>query len=179
MACANDIAADSQINLLDKQHRSFNAPEGQPHYRLAGGQLNFIDKAEIVTAGGKAGLGYLYAERTIDPSDWFFQFHFHQDPVMPGSLGVEAIIELMQTYAIDQDLGAGFKSPKFGQILSDIKWKYRGQINPLNKQMSLDVHITSVTDDNGKRIIMGDANLSKDGLRIYEVKDIAICIEEA
>jgi hypothetical protein len=45
--------------------------------------------------------------------------------------------------------------------------------------MSLDVHITSVTDDNGKRIIMGDANLSKDGLRIYEVKDIAICIEEA
>ncbi|GIU05612.1 hotdog fold thioesterase [Shewanella glacialipiscicola] len=175
----NGIAADSQINLLDKQHRSFNAPEGQPHYRLAGGQLNFIDKAEIVKAGGKAGLGYLYAERTIDPSDWFFQFHFHQDPVMPGSLGVEAIIELMQTYAIDQDLGAGFKSPKFGQILSDIKWKYRGQINPLNKQMSLDIHITSVTDDNGKRIIMGDANLSKDGLRIYEVKDIAICIEEA
>jgi len=175
----NGIAADSQINLLDKQHRSFNAPQGQPHYRLAGGQLNFIDKADIVKAGGKAGLGYLYAERTIDPSDWFFQFHFHQDPVMPGSLGVEAIIELMQTYAIDQDLGAGFKNPKFGQILSDIKWKYRGQINPLNKQMSLDVHITSVTDDNGKRIIMGDANLSKDGLRIYEVKDIAICIEEA
>ncbi|WP_415776071.1 beta-ketoacyl synthase N-terminal-like domain-containing protein [Shewanella oncorhynchi] len=175
----NGIAADSQINLLDKQHRSFNAPKGQPHYRLAGGQLNFIDKVEIVKAGGKAGLGYLYAERTIDPSDWFFQFHFHQDPVMPGSLGVEAIIELMQTYAIDQDLGAGFKNPKFGQILSDIKWKYRGQINPLNKQMSLDVHITSVTDDNGKRIIMGDANLSKDGLRIYEVKDIAICIEEA
>ncbi|EGT3626273.1 3-hydroxyacyl-[acyl-carrier-protein] dehydratase FabA [Morganella morganii] len=175
----NGIAADCQINLLDKQHRSFNAPQGQPHYRLAGGQLNFIDKAEIVKAGGKAGLGYLYAERTIDPSDWFFQFHFHQDPVMPGSLGVEAIIELMQTYAIDQDLGAGFKNPKFGQILSDIKWKYRGQINPLNKQMSLDVHITSVTDDNGKRIIMGDANLSKDGLRIYEVKDIAICIEEA
>ncbi|SUI61546.1 hotdog fold thioesterase [Shewanella morhuae] len=175
----NGIVADSQINLLDKQHRSFNAPEGQPHYRLAGGQLNFIDKADIVKTGGKAGLGYLYAERTIDPSDWFFQFHFHQDPVMPGSLGVEAIIELMQTYAIDQDLGAGFKCPKFGQILSDIKWKYRGQINPLNKQMSLDVHITSVTDDNGKRIIMGDANLSKDGLRIYEVKDIAICIEEA
>ena len=42
-------------------------------------------------------LGYLYAERTIDPSDWFFQFHFHQDPVMPGSLGVEAIIETMQS----------------------------------------------------------------------------------
>ncbi|OBT09137.1 beta-hydroxyacyl-ACP dehydratase [Shewanella sp. UCD-FRSSP16_17] len=175
----NNVPADITVDLLDKQSRVFHAPANQPHYRLAGGQLNFIDKAEIVDKGGKNGLGYLSASRTIDPSDWFFQFHFHQDPVMPGSLGVEAIIELMQTYAISKDLGKGFTNPKFGQILSDIKWKYRGQINPLNKQMSLDVHISAVKDENGKRIIVGDANLSKDGLRIYEVKDIAICIEEA
>ncbi|MFC3187797.1 beta-ketoacyl synthase N-terminal-like domain-containing protein [Shewanella intestini] len=175
----NNVPADITVDLLDKQSRVFHAPANQPHYRLAGGQLNFIDKAEIVDKGGKNGLGYLSASRTIDPSDWFFQFHFHQDPVMPGSLGVEAIIELMQTYAISKDLGKGFTNPKFGQILSDIKWKYRGQINPLNKQMSLDVHISAIKDENGKRIIVGDANLSKDGLRIYEVKDIAICIEEA
>jgi 3-oxoacyl-(acyl-carrier-protein) synthase/3-hydroxymyristoyl/3-hydroxydecanoyl-(acyl carrier protein) dehydratase len=175
----NNVAADINVNLLDKTSRVFNAPASQPHYRLAGGQLNFIDKAEIVETGGKYGKGYLAASRTIDPSDWFFQFHFHQDPVMPGSLGVEAVIELMQTYAISKDLGKGFTNPKFGQILSDIKWKYRGQINPLNKQMSLDVHISAVKDEDGKRIIIGDANLSKDGLRIYEVKDIAICIEEA
>ncbi|MEH6531589.1 MAG: beta-ketoacyl synthase N-terminal-like domain-containing protein [Photobacterium frigidiphilum] len=180
----NNRTPDVSINLLDKESRYFNAPlsatgEAQPHYQLAGGRLNFIDKVDITSDGGKAGLGYLYAERTIDPSDWFFQFHFHQDPVMPGSLGVEAIIELMQTYALNKDLGAGFRSPKFGQIQSEVKWKYRGQINPLNKQMSLDVHITAIKDEDGKRIIVGDANLSKDGLRIYEVKDIAICIEEA
>ena len=175
----HNVPADISVNLLDKTSRVFNAPANQPHYRLAGGQLNFIDKAEIVETGGKYGKGYLAASRTIDPSDWFFQFHFHQDPVMPGSLGVEAVIELMQTYAISKDLGKGFTNPKFGQILSDIKWKYRGQINPLNKQMSLDVHISAVKDEDGKRIIIGDANLSKDGLRIYEVKDIAICIEEA
>ncbi|RTR32695.1 beta-ketoacyl synthase N-terminal-like domain-containing protein [Shewanella atlantica] len=176
---AKGIAADTKVNLLDKSGRHFNAPASQPHYRLAGGQLNFIDSVEIVDNGGTEGLGYLYAERTIDPSDWFFQFHFHQDPVMPGSLGVEAIIETMQTYAISKDLGAGFKNPKFGQILSNIKWKYRGQINPLNKQMSMDVSITSVKDVDGKKVITGNASLSKDGLRIYEVFDIAICIEEA
>ncbi|AQS37345.1 beta-ketoacyl synthase [Shewanella psychrophila] len=176
---AKGIAADTTVNLLDKSSRHFNAPASQPHYRLAGGQLNFIDSVEIVDNGGTEGLGYLYAERTIDPSDWFFQFHFHQDPVMPGSLGVEAIIETMQTYAISKDLGAGFKNPKFGQILSNIKWKYRGQINPLNKQMSMDVSITSVKDVDGKKVVTGNASLSKDGLRIYEVFDIAICIEEA
>ncbi len=176
---ANGVAATTTVNLLDKSCRHFNAPANQPHYRLAGGQLNFIDSVEIVENGGTEGLGYLYAERTIDPSDWFFQFHFHQDPVMPGSLGVEAIIETMQTYAISKDLGAGFKNPKFGQILSNIKWKYRGQINPLNKQMSMDVSITSVKDENGKKVITGNASLSKDGLRIYEVFDIAISIEES
>ncbi|GIU37412.1 eicosapentaenoate synthase subunit PfaC [Shewanella schlegeliana] len=176
---ANGVAATTKVNLLDKSCRHFNAPANQPHYRLAGGQLNFIDSVEIVDNGGSEGLGYLYAERTIDPSDWFFQFHFHQDPVMPGSLGVEAIIETMQAYAISKDLGAGFTNPKFGQILSNIKWKYRGQINPLNKQMSMDVSITSVKDDNGKKVITGNASLSKDGLRIYEVFDIAICIEES
>ncbi len=180
----NNRTPDVHIDLLDKTSRYFNAPasaagEARPHYQLAGGRLNFIDNVQITSDGGKEGLGYLYAERTIDPSDWFFQFHFHQDPVMPGSLGVEAIIELMQTYALNKDLGAGFRNPKFGQIQSEVKWKYRGQINPLNKQMSLDVHITSVTDQDGKKVIVGDANLSKDGLRIYEVKDIAICIEEA
>ncbi|MGC9403820.1 beta-ketoacyl synthase N-terminal-like domain-containing protein [Vibrio genomosp. F10 str. 9ZC157] len=180
----NNRTPDVSIDLLDKTSRYFNAPvsatgEDQPHYQLAGGRLNFIDKVQITSDGGKSGLGYLYAERTIDPSDWFFQFHFHQDPVMPGSLGVEAIIELMQTYALNKDLGAGFRNPKFGQIQSEVKWKYRGQINPLNKQMSLDVHITAIKDEDGKKVIVGDANLSKDGLRIYELKDIAICIEEA
>ena len=175
----NNIKADRIIDLLDVHGRSFIAPEDQPHYRLAGGQLNFIDNVEIVEQGGKANKGYLYAERTIDASDWFFQFHFHQDPVMPGSLGVEAIIELMQTYAIEMDLGRGFSNPKFGQLLSEVKWKYRGQITPLNKQMSLDVHITDIQHQADKIIIIGDANLSKDGLRIYEISDIAICIEEA
>ncbi|MBE8166903.1 MAG: 3-hydroxyacyl-[acyl-carrier-protein] dehydratase FabA, partial [Shewanella sp.] len=175
----NGIEAGCQINLLDKGGRSFNPPANKPHYCLAGGQLNFIDKVDIVSNGGKAELGYLYAERTVDPSDWFFQFHFHQDPVMPGSLGVEAIIELMQTFAIEKDLGAAFTNPRFGQILSDIKWKYRGQITPHNKQMSLDVHITEVRSESGQVVIVGDASLSKDGLRIYEVSDIAICITEA
>jgi len=120
----------------------FQAPAGKPHYKLAGGQLHFIDTVDIVEGGGDAGKGYIYSEREIDPTDWFFRYHFHQDPVMPGSLGVEAIIESMQVYALKNNLGAQFKNPKFAQILSTIKWKYRGQINPLNRQMSLDVHIT-------------------------------------
>lgn len=157
----------------------YQAPANKPHYKLAGGQMNFIDTVSIVEGGGKAGVAYVHGERTIDSTDWFFRYHFHQDPVMPGSLGVEAIIELLQTYALKNDLGKDFTNPRFIAPTTLVKWKYRGQITPLNKQMSLDVHITEIVKENGEVRLIGDANLSKDGLRIYEVKDIVLSIVEA
>jgi 3-hydroxymyristoyl/3-hydroxydecanoyl-(acyl carrier protein) dehydratase len=171
--------AAQRINLLDPDCPWFRAPVDKPYYRLAGGQLHFVDQVDIVEAGGKAGKGYLSAVRTIDAADWFFQFHFHQDPVMPGSLGVEAIIEIMQLYMLKNDLGASLRNPRFNQILSTIKWKYRGQITPLNREMHLDVHITDLRIEPHRVTLVGDANLSKDGLRIYEITDIALCLEEA
>jgi len=167
------------IDLSDQGLALYKAPTNKPHYKLAGGQMNFIDTVSIVEGGGKAGVAYVHGERTIDATDWFFRYHFHQDPVMPGSLGVEAIIELMQTYALKNDLGKGFTNPRFIAPTTLVKWKYRGQITPLNKQMSLDVHITDIIRADGEVRLVGDANLSKDGLRIYEVKDIVLSLVEA
>ena len=168
-----------RFDLTNKQLPFFKEQVDKPHYHLAGGQLNFVDTVSIVEGGGQAGLAYIYGERTVDASDWFFRYHFHQDPVMPGSLGVEAIIELLQTYALKNDLGAQFSNPRFVAPLTNVIWKYRGQITPLNKQMSLDVHLTDIIRDKNEVRLVGDANLSKDGLRIYQVKNIVLSIVEA
>ena len=167
------------IDLTDKELSFYQAPANKPHYHLAGGQMNFVDTVSIVEGGGEAGIAYIYGERTVDPTDWFFRYHFHQDPVMPGSLGVEAIVELLQIYAMNKDLGAGFNNPRFIAPLTEVIWKYRGQITPVNKQMSLDVHITDIIREDNEVRLIGDANLSKDGLRIYQVKDIVLSIVEA
>ncbi|NRA54939.1 MAG: 3-hydroxyacyl-[acyl-carrier-protein] dehydratase FabA [Gammaproteobacteria bacterium] len=172
----------SDIEVFDLTNQAlpfFKAAANKPHYKLAGGQMNFVDTVSVVEGGGKAGVAYILGERTIDATDWFFRYHFHQDPVMPGSLGVEAIIELMQTYALKNDLGAQFTNPRFIAPLTKVDWKYRGQITPVNKQMSLDVHITEIVTESGEVRLIGDANLSKDGLRIYEVKNIVLSIIEA
>ncbi|SGZ14351.1 beta-ketoacyl synthase N-terminal-like domain-containing protein [Moritella viscosa] len=177
----NNTPTDN-IDVFDLTNQSlalYKAPVDKPHYKLAGGQMNFIDTVSVVEGGGKAGVAYVYGERTIDADDWFFRYHFHQDPVMPGSLGVEAIIELIQTYALKNDLGAQFSNPRFIAPMTKVDWKYRGQITPLNKKMSLDVHITEIITEAGEIRIVGDANLSKDGLRIYEVKNIVLSIVEA
>jgi acyl transferase domain-containing protein/3-hydroxymyristoyl/3-hydroxydecanoyl-(acyl carrier protein) dehydratase len=177
----NNTPADQieRFDLTDQAQPFLHAPANKPYYRLAGGKLNFVDTVAIVEGGGSAKLAYIYGERRIDASDWFFRYHFHQDPVMPGSLGVEAIIELLQCYALKNDLGAQFSNPRFIAPSSAVIWKYRGQITPLNEQMSLDLHITDIIRSNDEVRLVGDANLCKDGLRIYQVQDIVLSIVEA
>ena len=166
-----------EVRELDLAQRTdlVAANAGTPHYRLAGGQLNFIDKVITIPNGGREGKGYIFAERNIDPSDWFFSCHFYQDPVMPGSLGVEAILEAMQTYALDQNLGAHLQNPYFThQDHHQVVWIYRGQISPNDPQMYLEVDITNVESNANQVIVTGNASIWKTGMRIYEVKEISI-----
>ncbi len=153
--------------------------QNRPFYRLAAGRLDFIDSVRLVPSGGKYGKGYIYAQKKIDPSDWFYPCHFHNDPVMPGSLGVEAILQAIQVFALDQDLGKGFSSPCFTRPETAVAWKYRGQIIPANNQMSLEIHIKDIVNTPGRTTITGDAGLWKETIRIYEVTDIALCMIES
>jgi len=159
--------------------RYFDANPAKPHYHLAGSQLDFVDIVRIVENGGKAGEGYVYAERTVDVEDWFFACHFHQDPVMPGSLGVEAMFQILQVFALQQGYGDHMTNPRFNHVLDKVAWKYRGQITTVNKQMSLDLHITKIEKTEDRITLVADGNLSKDGLRIYEVTDLIFCVEES
>lgn len=170
-----DVSYDLRAAACALYHGSWD----QKHLRLPGGRLNFVDSIRICRQGGHSGLGYIYGERKIDAADWFFRFHFHQDPVMPGSLGVEAMLELLSAFALDAGLGSQFSNPRFAHCLSQVQWKYRGQINPLNRQMSLELHITAIEDTPDRVTLTADAWLAKDGLRIYEITDLALAIEEA
>ncbi|MCF1439846.1 MAG: hypothetical protein LPD71_14225, partial [Shewanella sp.] len=76
-------------------------------------------------------------------------------------------------------LGDKFISPRFCWPLSQVKWKYRGQITPHNKQMSLELHITAIDRTEQGLMLQADACLSKDQLRIYEISDLAIMIVES
>lgn len=169
------------IDLCSEQARQkyYQPSTEKPFYHLAKPQLDLIERVVISSKAGKFDQGYVYAEKTINPNDWFFPCHFHQDPVMPGSLGVEAILQAMQLWALDNNLGAQFSNPRFFHELSTVKWKYRGQIIPDNKIMSLDVHISRVEKTADKVVVYASASLYKDGLRIYEITDAQVALCEA
>lgn len=155
----------------------FKGQNGKNHFRLSAPQLNFLDKLTWVKNGGNHGKGYIYGYKQIDPADWFYNCHFYQDPVMPGSLGVEAMIQAMQAFCILEDLGNNYVDPCFKQLENhQTVWKYRGQIVPENKYMSLEIHIISITENNGHKIVIAEGSLWKENIRIYEIKNLAITI---
>ena len=58
-------------------------------------------------AGGAKGLGFIRGSKMVDPQEWFFKAHFYQDPVCPGSLGIESLVQLLK-YATGKVSGKQF-----------------------------------------------------------------------
>ena len=167
-----------ELNSAEFRQLLGGNPE-KPHFHLCAGQLSFSDEIRLVPEGGKYGKGYAYARKKVNPQDWFFPCHFHEDPVMPGSLGLEAIIQALQAFALQKGLGASFRNPRFAPVMTKVLWKYRGQIVPQNKYMQLELHVKNIEEKDGQLIISADANLWREDLRIYEISDIVLGITEA
>ena len=156
----------------------FEATAERPYWRLSGGRLRLLHLAWL-SEEGRYGKGYVAGYRRIDPADWYFRCHFHRDPVMPGSLGIEALIQAAQLFALRTKLGERFQSPRFG-IATGIKtqWKYRGQILMDDPHMWVELHVKEIRDEADRTLLIADASLFKGRLRIYELLDLAIAISE-
>ena len=50
---------------------------------------------EITNTGGAYGKGYVIAEIDVGSDNGFFKGHFNDDPVMPGLLGVDALMQAL------------------------------------------------------------------------------------
>jgi len=148
-------------------------------WRLPSGQLSLIRNVFVSPEGGANQQGYAFASKDIDPRDWFYDCHFYQDPVMPGSLGVEAMLQTMEVLALEKGLADRFTTPRFDLVPGqETIWKYRGQILPTNKIMKLEAQAREVEIRTDQTILRADCSLWVDGNRIYEVEGAAISIRE-
>ena len=136
-------------------------------------RLRMVDQIDLLVAdGGPDGLGWVHGSITVDPSAWFFEAHFYQDPVWPGSLGLEAFIQLLKVYAVDRwDLE---ENTEFATMAGrgQHSWSYRGQIVPSCERVEVFASITYV-DDTHKRV-RADGFLMVDGRTIYAMNNFAL-----
>lgn len=153
--------------------RHFPYPQAAP---FPDKQLRMIDHIDLyLLDAGPDKLGFIQGSKQVDPSEWFFKAHFYQDPVWPGSLGLESFVQLLQVFAVER-----WGSPP-GQLFSTVglgkpqRWLYRGQVLPSNREVSVQAVIKSIDDD--RRLLQADGCLMVDGLAIYQMNDFTLALE--
>ncbi len=136
-------------------------------------KLRMIDRVELYVAdGGPERLGFIRGSKIVDPDEWFFKAHFYQDPVCPGSLGLESFLQLLKVVAMKRwegDDASRFETMALGE---NQRWNYRGQIIPSNNKVTVDAVITSIDDE--KRLLKANGFLSVDGKVIYQMTDFSV-----
>ncbi len=165
-----DLAALSGQKGLGLPDREERHPALEPavaladHPALPRADWRVID--HVVAArpdGGAHGLGFYAATSPVDVDTWFFTAHFFLDPVMPGSLGLEAILQLARwVHAERTGDVARLQVLATGEPVS---WKYRGQVLPGNDRMEVELDVVSVDADH----ITVDGVIRSDGLPIYRL----------
>lgn len=136
-------------------------------------QLRMLDEIELyIPDGGVHALGYIRARKIVDPQEWFFDAHFYQDPVCPGSLGLESFIQLIKYAAVQRWGGNENTSFEITAPNTEHHWSYRGQIIPSNKEIHVEATINSIDDE--QRQITADGFLSVDGKTIYSMNSFCV-----
>ena len=141
---------------------------GPGNSQLPAPNMLMMDRISMITEeGGEHGKGYIEAELDITPDLWFFECHFPGDPVMPGSLGLDAMWQLVGFF-----LGWS-GGPGKGRALGVGEVKFTGQILPSAKKVSYRIDFKRVIK---RKLFMGlaDGSVSGDGREIYTAKDLKV-----
>ncbi|MBF0412886.1 MAG: SDR family oxidoreductase [Desulfamplus sp.] len=134
--------------------------------------LRMVDSIELLLPdGGTYGKGFIKGIKKVNPEEWFFKAHFYQDPVCPGSLGVESFLQIVKFYALNV---WQYDPDKYDLVMASHthKWIYRGQIIPSCKKIEICAHVKDITNNSTK--ITADGLLYVDGLCIYQMEDFSM-----
>jgi 3-hydroxymyristoyl/3-hydroxydecanoyl-(acyl carrier protein) dehydratase len=131
--------------------------------------LRMIDRIETyLPQGGSRGLGLVVGRIAVDPKAWFFRAHFVQDPVWPGSLGLESFLQLLKYVAWkkwkNEPRGSSSRAPH--------SWIYRGQVLPTDREVTVILEVTNV--DEAARRLTANGFLIVDGRVIYQMTDFTL-----
>ncbi len=140
-------------------------------------QLRMIDQIELFVAdGGPTGLGYLRGIKQVNPDEWFFKAHFFEDPVTPGSLGLESFLQLLKFAAVERWGWQEGTLVVATALEQRHRWLYRGQVVPTNSTVTVTAWVTAVDDQT--QTITADGFLSVDSKTIYQMNDFTVQMEK-
>jgi 3-hydroxyacyl-[acyl-carrier protein] dehydratase/trans-2-decenoyl-[acyl-carrier protein] isomerase len=122
---------------------------------------------ELSLDGGEFGKGHVVGELDITPRLWFFDCMFAGDPVMPGSLGLDAMWQIIGYW-----LGWS-GSPGKGRAVGVGEVKLKGQITPATRRVRYEVNMRQVR--RGKlAVAIANGRVLADGICVFIAKDMRV-----
>jgi 3-hydroxymyristoyl/3-hydroxydecanoyl-(acyl carrier protein) dehydratase len=157
--------SDEDLRRSQSDVLPYDAPFPAPTMRM-------VDRVSAyIPDGGSKGLGLVVGSIAVDPEFWFFKAHFYQDPVWPGSLGLESFLQLLK-FAAWKRWGKNAKPWQTVAINRPHSWVYRGQVLPTDREVTVVLEIVAVDDDN--RRLTANGFLTVDGRVIYQMADFSL-----
>lgn len=175
IAAKTAAAAEAKLETRASENRKHS----QAGLHLPAGAYRLLDHVDaLLLDGGPHGQGTIMGSKMVDPADWFFAAHFHGDPVMPGSLGLDALIQLLQHWARAR-WPSHVPTHRFVCMPAPAphRWTYRGQVLQKTKKMELVAHIKTIHEGPSPGVV-ADGFLLADGKAIYSMEDFTLRLEE-
>jgi hypothetical protein len=98
---------------------------------------------------------------------------------MPGSLGIEAIIQGLWAYAKYFQKDTNFHNPLIDFSFNEpLYWKYRGQVIPANREIKFEILLKTKYISDSSIKLAGDADFWVDDVRIYTIQNISMKLSE-
>jgi len=144
--------------------------DGVEYPRLPLPNMLMLDRiTHISDEGGKYGRGEVTAEFAVNPDSWFFACHFRDDPVMPGSLALDGLCQLLGFF-----LGwKGYKGK--GRAFGIGEVKYRGEILPTSGIISYRLDIKKIVHSSITMAI-ADGEILLKGQVVHTAKSLRVGI---
>ena len=192
---------------INRSLPAFDYPDVAP---FPDSTMRMVDRIDIFDPqGGPRGLGFIQGTTRVNPAAWFFEAHFYQDPVVPGSLGLESFIQLLKVVAANRWGGEKFRVPSSEFRVDGIEGTREAGSMPSTRNPELGTRNSFETPalgtkhtwvyrgqiiptdevvtvqavvteiDDVRRWIKADGFLSVDGRTIYQMKDFTIRMPDA
>gem|GEM_PF-405782 len=158
-----ELEQEDLVKLYNKNHEwhsllveKFNLPSASELPSLPQPFMLGFNRAKLVYAEGegKYGKGYAEAELDVTQNDPWFWCHFLGDPVMPGSIGLDAFLQLTGTWSF-------FSAAIYGRARAlDGSYAYNGQVFPHSKKVFYRMDVNKLLKK--KRLLFFDGHLAVD-----------------
>lgn len=139
------------------------------------GRMRLLDRiVGYSPQGGRHNLGYIRGEIDVNTDAWYFKAHFFQDPVMPGSLGLESIQHLLHFFLRQHISKDQLAVGRFSALHTPeaFRYKYRGQVLPHHQKVTVEAHIKHYETTERGLSLAADAAVWVDGTCIYKAWDM-------